>query len=141
MRNSFPRYFKWFFFSKFIIFYNFPINIWPSVSGMIVLSTHRPTILHWRLFDFWTITHNEETGIHKQSSNYLKSWAVGTFGFRGIIAIPPSIFGPDATEAKPSSLNELNWPPHFFKHPPCLILTYLGQLVKRKVYPVDHKTF
>ena len=117
----------------------FPINIWPSDGEMNVLSTHRPTILHWRLFDFWTITHNEEIGIHQQSSNYLKSRAIGTLGFRGIIAPPPQFLV--LTEAKRSSLNEVNWPPQFFKHPPCLILTYLGHLVKRKVYTVDHKTF
>ena len=47
----------------------------------------------------WTITHNKEIGIYKQSGNYLKSRAGGTWGFRGIIANPPHpIFGPDKSE-------------------------------------------
>ena len=55
----------------------------------------------------WTITHNKEIGIYKQSGNYLKSRAGGTWGFRGIIATPTPFLVP--TKAKPSCFkNELN---------------------------------
>ena len=74
---------------------------------MIDFSCQVKIILNFHLIltPCWTITHNKEIGIYKQSGNYLKSRAVGTLGFRGIIAPPPFLV---PTKAKPSSSNELN---------------------------------
>ena len=85
----------------------FPIHIGPLDGGTncsVDPSSHRIIL---KIVRFWTITHNKEEGIYKQSGNYLKSRVVGTLGFRGIIAIPPPFLVP--TKLKPSSLNKLNW--------------------------------
>ena len=127
MSNFFQNYFKWLLLYNFkkvnsllAVWYAqrpsqtthcltklFPIHIGPLDSGTncsVDPSSHRIIL---KIVGFWTITHNKEEGIYKQSGNYLKSRVVGTLGFRGIIAIPPPFLVP--TKVKPSFLNELNW--------------------------------
>jgi hypothetical protein len=64
------------------------INIWPSDSGTIVPSTHRSTILYWRLLDFRLISKFELSEKHtKFEKNPLDTYLVKVQTMRKIAQI------------------------------------------------------